>query len=190
MVRAGSRLQQHNFSLLYIFPCRTTVELQLIRLVQEKEAAAGKARTFLQTAYGPAHIKQIREREVDGTTVKDLHVSLPYGDAFLALDALSGNPIRFQVNDPVKTPFGPGRVLSMRLTDDTKMYEVAIVNWILSGGDFAVGFFTVRGAVMCFLPVIACLRWQLPCTHTCCCFSCTARGCHAPLHRDTARGAV
>lgn len=111
--------------------------------MQAKEAAAGKVRTLISTAYGSAHILEIRTRDIDGTTVTDLHVKLPYGDAFLALDALSGNPIRFKPNDKVSTPYGPARVQTMRISQHAKLYEVHLINWTLSGGDFAKATITV-----------------------------------------------
>ncbi len=127
--------------------------MDLIRQVQSKEAAAGKVRTLISTAYGAAHIQQIRTRDVDGVEVTDLHVKLPYGDAFLALDALTGNPIRFKPDDKVSTPYGPARVRALRLTAEIKMYEVVLVNWTLSGGDFAKATLTVSA---CALPARRC----------------------------------
>ena len=132
--------------------CRTGVELDLIRRVQAKEETEGKVRTQVATAYGPGQILDIRSRDVDGTTVTDLHVKLPYGDAFLALDALSGNPIRFKPDDKVTTPFGPARVKTMRITEHSKLYEVSLINWTLSGGDFAKATLSVSDP-LCSWPV-------------------------------------
>ena len=125
--------------------------------MQANEAAKGTVRTKVATAYGAGHILEIRTREIDDITVVDLHVKLPYGDGFLAVDALSGNPIRFKPDDKVSTPFGPGRVQGMRITEHSKLYEVALVDWTLSGGDFARAILTVR------VPCSASFNFRAPC---------------------------